>query len=322
MFAAKVGQFIPSNSIIHRLDPRLKIIGNIVFIILIFYTKNVLIQLILTLVSIFLFLLSSFKKRQLLATLKPTLYITVFIMIISLIMLKTDDQRFIRGTDKIDGQGYIFYKDKYIEINSVMINNTILIGLRIYTMILMTSLLTATTSPLDLTKSLEDLMWPLKIFRIIPVHIIAMIISIALRFIPTLIGEANRIMKAQASRGVDFKNGGFKTKIKSLLTLIIPLFVSAFNKAEDLANAMEARGYDPYAERTRYKIFRIKWFDLIAFIFLLGLIALVITSNWKVGEEIREIILYPGYFKDGVKLYWNGSKTLLDLPDLLKYGLK
>lgn len=125
---------------------------------------------------------------------------------------------------------------------------------RMYVMMVAMTLMIATTKPTALTRAIEDLLIPLKLIRV-KVHIIAMIISIALRFIPTLLEEAQRIMKAQASRGVDFKNGNIKAKIKSLVTLIIPLFVSAFAKAEDLANAMEVRGYDPYQKRIRYRVY-------------------------------------------------------------------
>jgi len=141
-------------------------------------------------------------------------------------------------------------------------------------MIIITTILTATTKPTALTTAIEHLLFPLKLFRV-PVHIIAMIISIALRFIPTLLEEAQRIMKAQASRGVDFKNGSPKTKAKATITLIIPIFVSAFGKAEDLANAMETRGYDPKEKRTRYRAYPIKAIDVFISLIVIGLIVSV-----------------------------------------------
>lgn len=141
-------------------------------------------------------------------------------------------------------------------------------------MIIITTLLTATTKPVALTKAIEDLLLPLKLI-FIPVHIIAMIISIALRFIPTLLEEAQRIMKAQASRGVDFKNGNIKSKAKSMVTLIIPLFVSAFAKAEDLGNAMETRGYNPYEKRTRYRTYPVRVIDIFVGLFVIGMVVVV-----------------------------------------------
>ena len=125
-------------------------------------------------------------------------------------------------------------------------------------MISLTTILTSTTKPLDLSLAIEDLLSPLKLVKF-PVHIFSTIIAIAFRMIPTLLEEASKIMKAQASRGVDYKNGNFKDKIKAIGSLVIPLLVSSFQKAEDLAYAMDARGYDPYQKRTRYKKFRLSF---------------------------------------------------------------
>jgi len=145
-------------------------------------------------------------------------------------------------------------------------------------MIITTTILTTTTQPLDLTLALEDLMMPLKLIKF-PVHIISMIISIALRSIPTLFDEAGRILKAQASRGVDLKNGHFREKIKALVSLIIPLLVSAFQKAEDLAYAMDSRGYDPQGKRTRFRQFKINYKDILFFILGVGLLAFIIIYH-------------------------------------------
>jgi energy-coupling factor transport system permease protein len=132
-------------------------------------------------------------------------------------------------------------------------------------MISLTTILTTTTKPLDLTYGLESLMSPLKRVKF-PAHEIAMTISIALRFIPTLLEEADKIIKAQASRGVDLAEGKLKDKITALISLIIPLFISSFQRSEELANAMEARGYDPAGVRTRYRILALKRRDVIALI--------------------------------------------------------
>ena len=141
-------------------------------------------------------------------------------------------------------------------IYSGAIIQTLYISIRLMLMIMITTLLTATTKPLDLTLGIECLLAPFKKIGV-PAHEIAMMISIALRFIPTLIEETDRIIKAQTSRGVDMDEGSLKEKVMAVLSLIVPLFVSAFQKAEDLANAMESRGYAPGAERTRYKV--LKW---------------------------------------------------------------
>ena len=144
-------------------------------------------------------------------------------------------------------------------------------------MIMITTCLTATTKPLEMTLGIEDLLKPFHKIGV-PSHEIAMLISIALRFIPDLIDETQRIMKAQESRGVDLKEGKFKEKIMAILSLIVPLFVSAFQRAEDLANAMEARGYVPGEDRTRYKVLKMHSRDYIllicAFLVLVGMIVL------------------------------------------------
>ena len=133
-------------------------------------------------------------------------------------------------------------------------------------MIELTMILTSTTKPLDLTYALEWYMTPLKVIKF-PAHEVAMVISIALRFIPTLLDETTRIMKAQESRGVDFKHGKFSARLKAIVSLIIPLFISAFQRSEELADSMEARGYDPSAQRTRYRILKFHWKDLFSFAF-------------------------------------------------------
>ena len=139
-------------------------------------------------------------------------------------------------------------------------------------MITVTTILTATTKPLELTLGIEELLSPLTRFKV-PAHEIAMMISIALRFIPTLIEETERIIKAQSSRGVDFEKGKITEKINAIISLIVPLFVSAFQRAEDLANAMEARGYIPDGKRTRYKQLHIQFKDICALVVVLLLLA-------------------------------------------------
>jgi energy-coupling factor transport system permease protein len=146
-------------------------------------------------------------------------------------------------------------------IYSGAVSQTLYIVVRLALMVIITTILTATTKPLDLTLGIEDLLKPFR--RIgVPAHEIAMMISIALRFIPTLIEETQRIMKAQASRGVDMSSGSLKEKIGAVLSLIVPLFVSAFDRAEQLANAMEARGYVPGRNRTRYKSLKLHGIDI------------------------------------------------------------
>lgn len=265
------GKYIPGNSLIHRLDPRVKLIANILIIVMVFLTKDFMMLAILTVPLILSFIISGLRKRMLIGLLKPAIYIGAFLFIINMFIIKPIDNPTDAWIGK-DMKWWIFW------VSYKATNLTLLIMFRIFLMIFATTLMTSTTKPMALSKGIEDLLLPLKLIRI-PVHIIAMIISIALRFVPTLIEETQRIMKAQASRGVDFKNGGVKSKAKSLITLIIPLFVSAFAKAEDLGNAMETRGYDPYEKRTRYRHYKIRWFDVILTIAMFGFLALIILGK-------------------------------------------
>ena len=163
---------------------------------------------------------------------------------------------------------------------------------RLIMMLMITMILTSTTTPMDLTYGLEWYLTPLKVVKF-PAHIVAMTLSIALRFIPTLIDETNRIIKAQSSRGVDFTHGGIFKRFRAIFSLIIPLFVSAITRSEELSDAMEARGYDPYAKRSRYRILQFHWKDLFALligvIIFGGLLTMVILDSyvpdyfWKVN---------------------------------------
>ncbi len=144
-------------------------------------------------------------------------------------------------------------------------------------MISFSTLFTSTTKPLDITLAIDDIFGFLKVFKI-NVHIFSMIISIALRFIPTILEDTYRIMNAQASRGVDYKNGKFKEKIVAISSLIVPLIISSFSRSDELANAMEARNYDPYAKRTRYRNLHWSFKDSIVTILSFALLGLVIFT--------------------------------------------
>lgn len=274
-----VGKYIPGNSVIHKLNPRLKLAINIIFIVLVFMVHDFIYLGSFLLIAITAFLASGVRKRQLLRMMIPVTFIAIFLFLVNAFILEDGYTALPNGNVNYDGKGEGFFWHQVswwkFHLSDRVVFQTLFISLRIYIMIIITTLLTATTRPIALTRAIEDLLLPLKLL-FVPVHIIAMIISIALRFIPTLLEEAQRIMKAQSSRGVDFKNGNAKSKAKSMITLIIPLFVTAFSKAEDLGNAMETRGYDPYAKRTRYRAYPIKWVDVLIAILVMGLIAVTI----------------------------------------------
>lgn len=231
------GKYIPENSLIHRLDPRLKIAVLFVFLIAVFFDSGFLGYGILAVFVLLCAMLSKIRLSHILKAVKPMVFMMLFLMVFNIFLLKTGDVLLTIGSLKI-------YSGALIQ--------TLYIFIRLILIITLSTIMTSTTKPLDLTMAIESLLRPLKRFRF-PVHELAMMISIALRFIPDLLDEAKRIMKAQASRGVDFNEGTFLEKIKSIISLIIPLFISAFQRAEDLANAMESRNYNPEATRTRYR---------------------------------------------------------------------
>ena len=236
------GKYIPIDSFIHRLDPRLKIGSLLLLLIAVFFDAGFLGYGILGIFVIIMALLSHIKVSQILKAIKPMLFMMAFLMIFNLLFIQ---------------QGNLLISIGFIKIYDQAVLQTVYIFIRLI---------------------IEHLLSPFK--RIgFPTHEVAMMISIALRFIPTLLEEAQRIMKAQASRGVEFSEGTLKEKILSIVSLIIPLFISAFQRAEDLANAMESRNYNPEAKRTRYK--QLVWTvsDTIAFLCVIVICsAMVIMS--------------------------------------------
>ncbi|BAP39333.1 energy-coupling factor transporter transmembrane component T family protein [Metamycoplasma canadense] len=294
-----IGKYLNINTPIHNLDPRLKFLANILFIILFFVSSHYITLGILIIFSMVLYVIATKSVKSLFQKIKLPIYIALFLLIINMLTIKGaimyyDADKYVPLPSEINSDAYVIYRGKIIinlvffapknDINSTFqltlfsIHRTISIMIRIYGVILITTILTVTTKSVLLTRAINDLLYPLKLFKI-PTEIITMIISIALRFIPTLLDESNRIMKAQSSRGVDFKNGNFKDKIKSFIVLMIPLFVSSFNKANDLSDAMTSRGYEPYSKRTYYRKISPKWKDILASIILLGLTTLVVVCS-------------------------------------------
>lgn len=257
------GKYIPGNSLIHRLDPRLKIITLLIFLIAVFFEVGFIGYGILGIYVLISALLSKIKLSHLLKSIKPMLFMMLFLMFFNIFLMKTGDVILTIGSIKIYSGALL--QSAYIFIRLVLI-------------ITLTTLMTSTTKPLELTLAIENLLNPLKRFHF-PVHELAMMISIALRFIPDLLDEAKRIMKAQASRGADFNEGTFMEKIQSIVSLIIPLFISAFQKAEDLANAMESRNYNPEATRSKYKVLTWQLVDTITLFVSIAVCGFVIIMS-------------------------------------------
>ena len=242
-----LGSYLPLNSIIHRLDPRAKICAMLLMMIAIFLPAGYLGYVVLGICIICVSMLAKLKLSFLWRAMKPMLFMLTFLLIINLLVVR---------------EGSILFTIGSFAIYSGAVSQTLYIVVRLALMIMITTILTATTKPLELTLAIEDLLKPFQVIHV-PAHEIAMMISIALRFIPTLIEETQRIMKAQASRGVDMENGKLMEKVRAILSLIVPLFVSAFQRAEDLAYAMEARGYIPNRPRSRYKQLKMRGKDYL-----------------------------------------------------------
>lgn len=259
-----LGSYMPMDSLVHKMDPRSKIIIMLLVMIAIFVPAGVIGYAIIALFVLITLFLSKLKISYALRAMKPMLFMMVFLFIINVLVLKT---------------GTLLFKLGWFTIYSGAIDQTLYIVVRLMFMIIITTILTATTKPLDLTLGIEKLLKPLEKIKV-PAHIIAMMISIALRFIPTLIEETQRIMNAQASRGVDLDNGSLKEKLMAVLSLIVPLFISAFDRADQLANAMEARGYNPNAKRTRYKVLKMTALDY------LGLICAIVVLGANIAVAV------------------------------------
>lgn len=245
-----IGQHIPGNSIIHRLDPRIKIIITIILITALFLVAEFTgFALYLTYI-IAIIIVSKLPVKRVLKGLKPIFFLVVLTLILHVFLTKG---------------GTVYWQWRFISIEQEGLLTGLFMVSRILLLIMFTSLLTLTTSPLQLTDGIEYLLHPLKRFGV-PASELSMMMTIALRFIPTLLAEADKIMKAQKARGADFESGNIIKKAKSLIPLLVPLFISAFRRADDLALAMESRCYRGGEGRTRLHELKIERKDIIALI--------------------------------------------------------
>ena len=264
------GRYTTYNTFVHRLDPRNKILLMILLVVAIFlkvdsWSTTLILSAAMLFILNLIMLISKVSFINLFKSLKAMWILIIFLLIIYIFLpnatYNPEHIAFYIGTYGVNYDA--FYQCGYIILRIVM-------------MLMVTMILTSTTSPMNLTYGLEWYMAPLRLVKF-PTHIVAMTLSIALRFIPTLLDETDRIIKAQSSRGVDFQRGGLIKKFSAIISLIIPLFVSAINRSEELSNAMEARGYDPYGQRSKYRILKFHWIDLIAFILVLGIFGGILT---------------------------------------------
>lgn len=262
MIGSPLGKYILKDSFLHRLDARFKIFAMIVLMTTFFlpYASRFMdftYYGFMVILMIIMMKIGHIRIKSLINMMKPMTFMIIFILVINLFVVKSGNA--------INIWSLTIYDDA--------IYNTLYTFLRLLLMLSFSLILTSTTKPMDLTYALEWYLYPLKLIKI-PVHIIAMIISLALRFIPTLLEETDTIMKAQASRGVDFENGKLSEKIRAIISLIIPLFASSIQKSFELADAMDVRGYDPNAKRTRYRVMRITYHDVLALPIVIAIFAL------------------------------------------------
>ena len=266
MDSLSFGRYVPYNTFVHRLDPRSKIMFLILLMVAIFmpfsvWTTSVIFSFIHLILVLVLMAISKVSFIKLFKSLKAMWVMVLFLLLIYVFI---PNSSYTLPAFKIGD--YQIYYDGFMQCFYIV--------MRLILILCITMILTSTSKPLDLTFAFEWYMTPLKIIKF-PVHIIAMMLSIALRFIPTILDEANRIMKAQESRGVDFSHGGLFKRFKALISLFIPLIVSAFDRSEQLADAMESRGYDPKGKRTRYKVLSFKLRDLFSFIAIGAYVSLI-----------------------------------------------
>lgn len=243
-----IGQYYTAESVIHRLDPRIKILGTLLYMISLFTFQKISGYFVATVFFAVVLWLSKVPFFYTVRGLRPIFMMLIFTAVLNLFWT----------------EGHVIFQAGIIEITEEGIWKMAYISLRLILLILGASIMTLTTTPNDLTAGMERIFSPLKMFHA-PVHEIAMMMSIALRFIPILIEETNRIMKAQTARGADFESGSIFTRLKNMLPLILPLFVSAIRRANELAQAMDARCYHGGRGRTKMYPLQYKGIDFVAF---------------------------------------------------------
>ena len=259
-----LGRYIPGNSMIHRLDPRSKLLAMFAFLLLIFWANNLITN---VLIIAFVF------AMVLLSQIRPSFFINGLKPMIGIILFTTFFQVFFTPGASVLWEFWIF------KVSIEGLQQALIIFIRFVLIIFFSTLLTLTTTPLSLADGIESGLAPLKRLKV-PVHEIGLMLSMSLRFVPTLMDDTTRIMNAQRARGVDFNEGNLIQKVKSVIPILIPLFASSFKRADALATAMEARGYQGGEGRTKYRVLEWKLLDTCAVIvmILLGVTLYILKS--------------------------------------------
>ncbi len=257
-----LGQYYPGESFIHRLDPRVKIMATLFYIVSIFVVDDFLGFAVAFAELAVITAVSRVPVKFILRGLKPVFLIILFTFIINMFMIK----------------GEVLVSIGFLTITKEGLRTAVFMAVRLILLIIGASLLTLTTKPINLTDGIEALLSPFKRFGL-PAHELAMMMTIALRFIPTLLEETDKIMKAQQARGADFESGNLLRRAKALIPILVPLFISAFRIAQDLAMAMEARCYGGNIKRTRMNAMRLQSRDLAASLIFIAFIALIVLER-------------------------------------------
>ncbi len=255
------GQYYPSNSFVHKCDPRLKILFLIVYIVAVFLANSFYTLGVCATVFILIAIFSNIPFASLLRSVKAVLFLLVFTALLNLFFNEGET---------------VLFSWQFITITQEGLYAAIFLASRLFLLVLGSTILTLTTTPVSLTDGIESLLTPLKWMRF-PVHELALIMSIALRFIPILTDETARVMNAQKARGADFETGNLMQRVKAVVPILIPLLISAFRRADELGDAMDARCYAGSKVRTKYKKLTFGWRDIIAAVIGIALLSAVIV---------------------------------------------
>ncbi|MBQ3466064.1 MAG: energy-coupling factor transporter transmembrane protein EcfT [Firmicutes bacterium] len=257
-----LGQYYPGNSVIHKLDPRVKILAALLYIVALFVVDNFSGFIVAIVLLEAVIIISRVPRKYIWRGLKPVLIIIAFTLIVNIFMVR----------------GEVLWQFGVLHITREGLRTAAFVGIRLVLLIIGSSMLTLTTRPIGLTDGIEALLSPFKKIGL-PAHELAMMMTIALRFIPTLLEETDKIIKAQQARGADFESGNILRRAKALIPILVPLFISAFRIAQDLAMAMEARCYGGDVKRTRMNAMVFARRDLIASIIFCAFLALIVLQR-------------------------------------------
>ncbi len=284
------GQYYPTNSPIHKLDPRAKLIFSLLFMIFIFFAKSYTAFFYVIIFLSAVTIIAKIPLKIVLKSLKLVLFLLIFTGLINL---------FLYNEGRVLAHWWVF------TITDRGIDFTIKLALRLSLLIIGTSMLALTTTPMELTDAIESLLKPLKYIKV-PVHDIAITMSIALRFIPTLMEETDKIIAAQKARGAAFDTGKVHERVKSMVPILIPLFVSSFRRADELADALDARCYNATKNRTKMKKLTFTYRDLVAFFVISVLIVLIMLDCYLTKSPAESIFFGTDYYIVNLFKSWMG----------------